>query len=121
MTGVTSSINLDDDYARLPLASRPLVSDNVVLTMFPNQCGNAQWVDNLFTNGTRCSTGGNDLGAAALDPRTYKPTSGSSMVINRANGSAPSRDANGCTRSGAPDRGAYEYGGGGCSGSPGLL
>ena len=121
MTGVTSSINLDDDYARLPLASRPLVSDNVVLTMFPNQCGNAQWVDNLFTNGTSCSTGGNELGAAALDPRTYKPTSGSSRVINRANGSAPSRDANGCTRSGAPDRGAYEYGGGGCSGSPGLL
>jgi hypothetical protein len=120
MTGVTSSINLDDDYARLPLASRPLVSDNVVLTMFPNQCANGQWVDNLFQNGTRCSTGGNDLGNAGLD-RSYRPTGGSSLVINRANGNAPSRDANGCARSGAADRGAYEYGGGGCSGSPGLL
>jgi hypothetical protein len=119
MTGVISSINLDDDYARVPLASRPLVADNVVLRMYPNQCANGQWIDNLFQTGTRCSTGGNDLGNAALD-RSYKPTGGSSMVINRANSAAPDRDANGCTRSGAPDRGAFEYGGGGCSGRPGI-
>src|SRR5262249_58562700 len=49
-TGVTSSINFDNGYALLPLASRPLVADNIAAVMLPKQCGNARWVDNLFAS-----------------------------------------------------------------------
>jgi hypothetical protein len=119
MTGVTSSINLDDDYAKAPVALRPQVIDNVVLRMLPRQCQNGQWTDNLFQTGTNCGGGQNDLGDADLDG-SYKPTRSSSLVIDKANGTAPDRDAAGCDRDGAPDRGAFEYDGGGCSGRPGF-
>jgi hypothetical protein len=118
MTGVTSSINLDNGYAGISATSRPLIADNIMLNLMPIQCQNAQWVDNLAETGTGCGSS-NNVGNAQLDGN-YEPTRSSSLVINQANGSAPSTDMDGCQRAGAPDRGAFEYNGQGCSGRPGL-
>jgi hypothetical protein len=107
LTGDISSIRLDDHYADVPEAARPVVANNILLRMAGSNCPLGVFSSNLIGSGATCSAT-DQLGDPNLDAGE-QPTAASTLVLGLADPAlAPSIDKLGNPRLPVPDRGAYQ-------------
>lgn len=109
--GVNGSVRFVERYVRVRHRERPILANNVIrLARNPRQlCDWARWsVSNVILTGAGCSAS-DVVGNPRLDPRG-RPTSGSTLTIDGADGRWPTLyDFQGTRRDEHPDIGAYEY------------
>jgi hypothetical protein len=109
--GVNGSVRFVERFVRVPHGERPILANNVIrLARNPRQlCDWARWsVSNVILNGAGCSAS-DVVGDPRLD-RRGRPTSGSTLTIDGADGRWPTLyDFRGTRRDARPDIGAYEY------------
>jgi Right handed beta helix region len=108
--GYAGSIRMSSRYGRVPRWMRPVVANNVLglLERRMHVCSSAQrFINNAVLRGTGCSAS-DRVGPAGLDGRG-RPGAGSAVIDGANRHYAPPRDANGRSRGGAPDIGAFEY------------
>jgi hypothetical protein len=109
--GYSGSLRMSSRYGGLPKRVRPIVANNVIGVLDrPNRvCSTARLAaSNVVLRGTPCSHS-DVVGPPNLD-RHGRPTSGSDLLIDRANRHyAPRFDLAGHRRGSSPDIGAFEY------------
>jgi hypothetical protein len=109
--GVNGSVRFVERYARIPHGQRPILANNVIrLARNPRQlCDWAKWsAANVILDGAGCSAS-DVVGDPRLD-RRGRPTSGSTLTIDGADGRWPTLyDFDRTRRDAQPDIGAYEF------------
>ncbi|MEA2207295.1 MAG: hypothetical protein QOE77_4071 [Blastocatellia bacterium] len=108
--GYAGSIRMSSRYGSVPRWKRPIVVNNVIglLETPARVCNGAQrFINNLIVLGQGCSSS-NVVGPVHLD-RQGRPSAESNVIDGANRHYAPSTDATGRRRSGAPDIGALEY------------
>jgi hypothetical protein len=108
MSGTLESLALETGWESLGSDERPLVANNIFLTMKSTACGRGIYVANVVKQGNvRCA------GLRKANPALNKnggPTKASRAVVNKADpGYAPKTDFYGRFRNGKPDIGAIEF------------
>jgi hypothetical protein len=111
LSGTVSAVAISSGWHGAAPSARPLVANNIFATSGRRNCALGRFSSNLAERGAACA--GGEVGPARLDS-AGRPTRASALVIDRAHPRyAPARDFAGSVRRGRPDRGAFEYRGGG--------
>jgi hypothetical protein len=108
--GYAGSLRMSSRYGRVPRWMRPVVANNVLglLERRGHICSSAlRFISNAVIQGTGCSAS-DRVGPAGLDGRG-RPGARSDVIDGANRHYAPSTDATGRRRGGAPDIGAFEY------------